>query len=224
MRADECRVWRERIGALVLGQLSRDERAATEAHVEGCPACRAEAEAVAPVAALLSRADPDRLGPSPAPPSHLGERIARRIAAERRAARRRRGRLALGFSGAAAAAAAIVVTAVILLHTPQSTPPQSVAFPALPKGVSIEATVEPRPWGSDVGVQVRGFRAGTLCRVWLRRADGTRVPAGSFRYLYAGESDEASLSSALSPGDARAIVLRAGSKTFVAPLAPKRHI
>src|SRR5919109_323609 len=68
MRAEECRIWRERIGALVLGQLSEDERAATEAHLEGCPACRAEADALAPVAALLSRADPDRLAPAPAPP------------------------------------------------------------------------------------------------------------------------------------------------------------
>ena len=44
------------------------------------------------------------------------------------------------------------------------------------------------------------------------------VPAGSFRYVYAGESDEASLSSAVTPDDATAIGLRAGSATFMAPL------
>jgi hypothetical protein len=65
---------------------------------------------------------------------------------------------------------------------------------------------------------VRGFRPGTLCTVWLKRADGTKVAAGSFRYVYAGESDEASLSAAISPDDATAIGLRAGSVTFVAPL------
>jgi len=32
---------------LVLGQLDPDERAATEAHLDGCPDCRAEAEALA---------------------------------------------------------------------------------------------------------------------------------------------------------------------------------
>lgn len=218
MRAEECRIWRERIGALVLGQLSPAEHAATEAHLDGCPACRAEAEALAPVAALLSRADPDRLGPSPTPPPGLGQRIARRIAAERRAARRRRVRLTVGLSGAAAAAVAVALIAVTVVHSPQSAPPQRVAFPALPKGVSVEASLEQRPWGSDVSVQVRGFRPGTLCRVWLRRADGTRVPAGSFRYLYPDDSDEAALSSALSPDDATAIGLRAGSRTFVAPL------
>ena len=37
MRTDDCRSWRERIGALVLGQLDRDERSATEAHLEDAP-------------------------------------------------------------------------------------------------------------------------------------------------------------------------------------------
>jgi hypothetical protein len=215
MRAEDCRQWRERIGALVLGQLSEDERFATEAHLEGCPVCRAEAEALAPLASLLSRADPDRLTPAPAPPPRLGERIARRIAAERRSDTRRRTRFRLGLGAAAAAAAA---AAVILLGSSPSTPSQAVAFQSLPRGVSVGATLSPRPWGSDVSLQVHGFRAGTLCRVWLRRSDGKRVPAGSFRYVYDGESDEASLSSAVSPDEATAIGLRAGSKTFVAPL------
>ena len=61
MTTDECRVWRERLGALVLGQLGPQERAATEAHLEGCPDCRAEADALAPIAAVLQRADPERL-------------------------------------------------------------------------------------------------------------------------------------------------------------------
>lgn len=224
MTAEGCRLWRERIGALVLDQLSDDDRVATEAHLDGCPACRAEAEALAPVAAMLARADPDRLAPAPAPPPGLGERIAQRIAAERRSRRRARVRLGLALGAATAAAAAATVIAVTLVRSPESPPPsQTVAFPALPRGVSIQANLQPRPWGSDVSVEVHGFRPGTLCRVWLRRSDGTRVPAGSFRYVYAGESDEAALSSALAPDDATAIGLRAGSKTFVAPLpSPSR--
>jgi Putative zinc-finger len=215
MRADECRVWRERIGALVLAQLSEDERAATEAHLEGCPACRAEAEALAPVAALLSRADPDRLAPVPAPPRQLGERIVRRIWAERRARRRRRFGIGVGLAGATAAAAAL---AIALLSSSGSSTAQQVAFRALPRGASAEATISQRPWGSDVSVRVEGFRPGTICSVWLRRPDGTRIAAGSFRYLYAGESEEAALSSAVSADEATAIGLRAGSETYVAPL------
>ncbi len=218
MKADDCRVWRERIGALVLGQLDDDQRASTEAHLDGCPDCRAEAEALAPVAALLSRADPERLTPAPAPPPYLGDRIARRIAAERRDKRRRRVRLGLGLGGACAAAAAAALVAVVISGSPSAAPSETVAFRALPGDASARATLEPRPWGSTVNVRVRGFRPGTLCEVWLRRRDGTLVAAGSFRYVYDGESDEAELSSALTPADATAIGLRAGPKTFVAPL------
>jgi hypothetical protein len=219
MRAEECRIWRERIGALVLGQLSDDERAATEAHLEGCPACRAEAEALAPVAALLSRADPDRLAPVPAPPRQLGERIVRRISAERRARRRRRFGIGIGLAGATAAAATLAIS---LIGSSESTTARQVAFRSLPRGASAEATIAPRPWGSDVSIRVEGFRPGTICRVWLRRSDGTRIAAGSFRYLYAGESEEAGLSSAVAVDEATAVGLRAGSETYVAPLAKHR--
>jgi Anti-sigma-K factor rskA/Putative zinc-finger len=223
MKAEGCREWRERIGALVLGQLPERERFATEAHLDGCAACRAEAEALAPVASLLERADPDRLGPAPAPPPRLGERIARRITAERRAERRQRIRLRLGLAAAAtAAAAAVVVVVVTMVGSDQTTPSETVAFRSLPRGAYARATLETRPWGSEISVHVYGFRPGTLCQVWLRRADGKRVPAGSFRYVYDGESDHAGLSSALAPDDATAIGLRAGSKTFVAPLPPAR--
>ena len=190
MKAEGCREWRERIGALVLGQLSEDERFATEAHLDGCPACRAEAEALAPMASLLGRVDPERLAPSPAPPPRLGERIVRRIAAERRAERRRRTRLRLGLAAAAAAACGGDRCVVVgMVGSDQSTPSQTVAFRSLPRDAFAEATLAPRPWGSEVNVKVYGFRTGTLCQVWLRRSDGERVPAGSFRYVYEGEGD-----------------------------------
>ena len=218
MTPDDHRVWRERLGALALGQLGPEERAAIEAHLEGCAECRAEAEALAPMAAVLRRADPERLYPAPAPPPYLGDRIARRIAAERSASRRRRARIGLGL-GAAAAATAAVILAIVLTGSSNERPAgQTVAFHGLPKGVSVDASLEPRPWGSDISVSVRGVRPGTLCTVWLRREDGARVPAGSFRYVYAGESAEPQLSSGLDPPEVTAIGLEAGSRTFVAPV------
>ncbi len=221
MKAEGCREWRERIGALVLGQLSEDERFATEAHLDGCPACRAEVEALAPVASLLERVDPERLAPSPAPPPGLREQILRRIAAERRTERRRRTRLRLGLAAAAAAVVAAAVLVVVGMGgSDRGSPSQTVAFRSLPRDTFAEATVAPRPWGSDVSIKVYGFRPGTLCQVWLRRSDGTRVPAGSFRYVYEGEGEH--LSSALALDDATAIGLRVGSRTYVAPLPPTR--
>jgi Putative zinc-finger/Anti-sigma-K factor rskA len=220
MKPEQCRQWRERIGALVLGQLTEDERFAVEAHLEGCPACRAEAEALAPVVPMLRRADPARLEPAPEPPAELGERIARRIAAERRSERRRRRRARFGLAtaGAAAAAAVAALLIVILGGSSPSSRSETVAFRSLPQGAWAKASLAPHPWGSEISVQVGGFHRGTMCQVWLRRKDGKRVSAGSFRYVYQGGSEHAGLSSAVTLDRATAIGLRVGSRTFVAPL------
>lgn len=218
MTAEGCREWRERLGAYVLEQLTEDESAATAAHIEGCAACRAEAESLAPIAELLPKADPARLGAAPAPPTELADRIAARIAREGGLMQRRRRRLAIGFSGAvAAAAAAAVLLVVVLSPSGSGSAVQTVSFKSMPRGVAIEATLEPRPFGTEIRMNVRGIRSGTLCRVFLRRADGTKLPAGSFRYRYAG-SEQAVLTSALDLSTARAVGVRAGGRTFVAPL------
>jgi anti-sigma factor RsiW len=222
MKADTCRGWRENLGALLLDQLDDDERAATEAHLAGCATCRAELDLLAPVARALPLADPEQLGPAPAPPRSLAKRVARGIAAEKRARRVRRFRL--GGVAVAAAAAAAVAAVVLLGGGATSAPqpgvqPQRVAFASTPRGVEIGATLSPRPWGSEISLQVRGITPGTRCHVWLRGADGKRVDAGSFRYRYEGGSDAAALSSSLRPARARSIAVRAGSRTFVAPVA-----
>lgn len=220
MRPDDCRRWRENLGALVLDQLDDSERAATEAHLEGCRECRAELELLAPLAEALPLADPARLDAPPAPPRSLPYRIAGRIAAERLA--RRRKRLRVGGGIAAAAACAGVLAALLLAGggspTAPASPARQVAFNAVPEGVQLGATLDPRPWGSEISLRVRGITPGTRCEVWLRRADGAKVPAGSFRYRYEGGSDGAALSSSLRPADARAIGIRAGGRTFVAPI------
>jgi len=219
MTAEGCREWRERLGAYVLGHLTEDERAATSAHIEGCAACRAEAESLAPLAELLPIADPARLTTAPAPSAGLADRIAARIARERRVKRRRRRRrLAIGLSGATAAAATATVLLAIVLSSPGTgASAQRVSFGSLPDGVAIGATLQPRPFGTEIRMNVHGIRSGTLCRVFLRRTDGTRMPAGSFRYRYAG-TEQAVLTSALDLSAARAVGVRAGNRTFVAPL------
>lgn len=219
MTTDECRMWRERIGALVLGQLDPEERAVTEAHLDGCPDCRAEADALMPMATVLLRADPERLEHVPTPPPELMNRITRRIAAERGRARRRRVRFGLGLAAGAAAATATVLLALSLIGSSGTTQPvQTVAFRHLPKNVSVRASLAPRPSGSDVRIWVDGFRPGTLCTVWLRSRDGTKVPAGSFRYVWGEDAEVTELSSGLDPPHVTAVELRAGSRTFVAPV------
>jgi anti-sigma factor RsiW len=214
MTAEKCRQWREQIGALVLGQLSEDEDAAMRAHLDGCPECRAEAAALAPLGELLALADPTRLDEQPAPPRDLGRRVARRIESERRERRRRRLRIALPVSAAAAAATAAVI-AVIVVGGGGGPAPVEVAFRSLPTGVEAGASLRSEPSGSRIQVQVHGVPEGTLCRVWVRRVDGKQVPAGSFRYREQAAGEQAVLNSAVSPSRATAVGLEIGRRTFV---------
>lgn len=219
MKTESCREWRESLGAYALGHLSTDERAGIEAHLEGCPECRAEVESLQGVVTLLPHADPERFGPAPQPPQDLGERIFATLDGERREKRRHQRRLRFGFAfgGAAAALAVAILALVVLTGGSQGEPQQHVRFTDVPAGVEIGAMLEPHAYGTEIHMYVSGVRSGTLCRVFLRAADGTRYPAGSFRYRW-GDDSNAILSSALDLSRAAAIGVHAGSKTFIAPV------
>jgi hypothetical protein len=223
MRTEGCRQWRESLGAYTLGQLDADERAGVEAHLESCPACRAEAENLAPLSRLLSLADPRHLERTPAPPTELADRVAATVAAEQQArVRRGRRRAALSLAGAVAAAAAVAVAVVLLPGGGSDTPStdetgQQVRFRSLPPGAAIRAELEPARAGTVIRVGVEGLRPGTLCRVFLRRDDGRKVPAGSFRYS-SEPGDDAVLTSGLELSSASALVLVAGRWTYTARL------
>lgn len=220
MKAEGCRDWRQLLGASALGDLADGERAGLEAHLEGCAACRAEAEALEAVAQLLPLADPDRFAnPAPRPPPELAERIAATIGGERRVTvRRRRRRFGLALGGVAAAAA-LALGIFVLPGGSGGGPEQHVAFASLPAGVHIDATLEPHAYGTEIRMYVKGVRSGTLCRVSLRGPRGVVVPAGTFRYRW-GEDSTAVLSSALDISRTRAIVVHAGNRTFTAPVDP----
>ncbi|HXS34560.1 MAG TPA: anti-sigma factor [Solirubrobacterales bacterium] len=218
MKTERCREWREALGAYALGHLTDEERVSLEGHLEGCPACRAEAAALGSVASLLPHADPERFGPAPMPPPELGKRIAATIDAERRSKRRqRRLRLGFGLSGAAAAAAAAVLAIFILSSGDGSSPEQHVSFRSLPSGVKIAAALEPQAYGTEIHMYVKGIRSGTLCRVYMRGPGGRDVSAGTFRYRWGGDAS-AVLSAALDLSRAKALVVHAGDRTFVAPI------
>ncbi len=218
MKTDNCREWRESLGAYALGHLPDNERTSLEAHLEGCPACRTEAAALGSVAKLLPHADPERFGPAPLPPPELGKRIAATIDAERRSQRRqRRLRLGFGLGGAAAAAAAAVLAIFVLSGGDGSGPEQHVSFRSLPSGVKIAAALEPQAYGTEIHMYVKGIRSGTLCQVYMRGPGGRDVSAGTFRYRWGGDAS-AVLSAALDLSRAKALVVHAGDRTFVAPI------
>jgi hypothetical protein len=223
MRTEDHRDWKLSLGAYALGDLPGDERAAVAAHLEGCEECRAELRELEGVAALLPLADPARIeGPTARPPADLGARIEAQIAAEsaREGRARRRRRFRLGFGGALAAAAVAAVLAMVFVtggSSGESSPAQEVKFASLPKGVSIDATLEPHAFGTEIEMYVSGVRSGTLCRVFLRDAQGRTYSAGSFRYRW-GEDSQARLSSALDLSQAKVIGIHAGNRTFTAPV------
>jgi hypothetical protein len=223
MRTDDHRDRRLSLGAYALGDLPADERAALAAHLEGCAECRAELRSLEGVAALLPLADPARIEePAVRPPADLGARIEAQIAAESsregREKRRRRFRFGLGGALATAVVAALVVLVMLPIGGGESSPAQEVRFASVPNGVSINATLEPHAFGTEIQMYVKGIRSGTLCRVFLRDEDGRTFPAGSFRYRW-GDDSEAELSSALDLSRAAAIGVHAGGRTYVAPVS-----
>ena len=97
-----CHPYREQIGAFLLGKLDGGELEAMQAHLDGCPVCRAEVRELEPVVAALADADPDRIAGDPRPPGDLEESPSAPILGEiHRAQSRRRG---YGWSAVAAAA------------------------------------------------------------------------------------------------------------------------
>lgn len=222
MKAEHCREWREELGAYVLGHLPADESAALEAHLEGCAACRAEADSLAQVTSLLPHADPERFGPAPSLPPELAGRVVAAIGAERRVERRRRV-LRIGLPITATVAAAAAVLAIFVLPGESPSPQQYVSFRDVPSGVKIGATLEPQAFGTEIRMYVKGVRSGTLCQVFLRGPDGKDVSAGTFRYRWGGD-ENAVLSSALDLSRAEEIVVHAGRRIFVAPIDGKAAV
>jgi hypothetical protein len=222
MTTDDHRDWKVSLGAYALGDLPPEERAAVSAHLEGCAECRAELRSLEGVAALLPLADAARIEHPPArPPADLGARIEAEIAAESaregRAKRRRRFRFGVGGAIAAATVAAVLAIAILPFGGGGNSPVQEVNFASLPKGMSIEANLEPHSFGTEIEMYVSGVRSGTLCRVFLRDAKGRTYSAGSFRYRW-GDDSSAVLSSALDLSQAAEIGVHAGGRTFVAPV------
>src|SRR5262245_56803862 len=188
MKTDGCREWRESLGAHALGQLPDEERVGLEAHLEGCPDCRAELEQLAALAGPLSLADPARFETTPVPPPLLAAKVAAAIGRERISERRRRTRVGLAFAGAAAAALVAVALLVLPGGGESTSPEQHVTFASLPKGMKISAKLIPHSYGTEIHMYVKGVSSGTLCRVYLLKGDGTRLPAGSYRYRWGDDT------------------------------------
>lgn len=130
MNQPTCEEVRISLGVYVLGALDEAERAAVEAHLDGCPECAAELAELSGLPAMLSRVDPGDIALAATPPRAVLDRL---LAAS--AKRHRRSRVLFSL------AASIVVVAVggaVLTATLRPTPESTVAGAAAPAMSSAE--------------------------------------------------------------------------------------
>jgi hypothetical protein len=209
VRADGCSRWRGDLAARALGRSDETPGVALDAHLDGCPACRAELAELQAVVAALELADPERLGVAPGAP-RLADRIVARMTDEAAAAaaqHRRRRRRSLLLAGAAAAVVLAVLAVVAVVHpwpSDADAPAHAITMVGV-EGVRGTAELTAEPWGTAITLDVAGLTDGEAYWLWLTGDDGRRVVAGSLRGT--GGEARAEFASALPADDARRIWL-----------------
>ena len=218
MKTEDCREWRESLGAYALGHLAGDERAGLEAHLEGCAECRAEAASLARRRRAAAARRPGALRAG-APARRRARPTGSRPRSPPSAApRRRRRRLRLGFGARRRGRRGGGDRRLFVLPGGGSGARRSTSsFASLPEGMKIDATLEPHSFGTEIHMYVQGVRSGTLCRVFLRGADGGR--SGRHLPLPLGRRLRRRAQLGARPLPRRAIGVHAGGRTFVAPVA-----
>ena len=110
---------RDRLGSYTLGHLGEADEAMVGAHLDGCAACRADLEEIAPLGAMLDLVDARHFDLPALPPGDLGAAIREQVAGEREqqesddlALARVRARRRTAWRAGLGAAAAIVVAAI----------------------------------------------------------------------------------------------------------------
>ena len=182
MTEDAHRVLRESLGAFVLGHLDQTETARVRAHLDGCAECRAEYEALAPLAEALRNVDPDSFEESLEPGALLGARIEADINTERT---HRRRRTAIQRALVGTAASLILVATFLACSTiagddaPSPVPLEAIAVTSQIDGVAADADLVDHTWGLEIKLNVTGLKDGESYTTTVRAA-GREYPAGEF--------------------------------------------
>jgi anti-sigma factor RsiW len=170
------------LGAYVLGSLDHHERAEVQAHLAGCPACRDELAALAPLPGLLSRLSLEEAvaGPAPVDDAML-ERLLTTVDRDRKVARQRR--------WLAAAAAAVVLAGgttagVSAWHAAHVTHWQRIHATA--GAVHMSVDLEPASTGTTLQLWLHGVQREQRCRLIAISDSGARDVAGSWEAAYDG--------------------------------------
>ena len=211
---DNCKPWQALIAEHALAP-DQPIDAALDAHLSTCTACASTlAEFRATVAALAHTTEAMSAQVSTASvPAGLEHRIMTRLHDALREQRTRRTRRTVfAVVGTAAAAIALIVTLASVRDPAAPARGDRVALVAI--DVRGDATLEPRPWGTQIHLTASGFTAGQQYNLWLERADGSHVPAGTFTGVTATKIT-VTLASALPAADAIAIGISRPDGTLI---------
>ena len=215
-----CEHLRPAIGAYVLGGLDPDEAAAVRRHLETCPECAAEHDALAPMPDLLSLAGgAEKAVAEPLSPA-FEERLLDAYARDKATPPRRRLRwrmprprwLAVGAVGAAAAAAAIAVAVIGEEQEPTRSYQVSFQNVSGPQTARAAANLESDDEGTEIHLWVRGLPAQEAVYEVLCDAEEWTATAGTFRTDARGRGYVV-LTTALRQGEYNAIrIVRRGHR------------
>jgi anti-sigma factor RsiW len=185
-----CEHLRPSLGAYVLGALDPDEAASVRRHLETCPECAAELDALAPMPGLLQLAGgAEQAVESPLSPA-FEERLLDAYARDHAASPRRRLRwrrprprwIAAGATAVAVAAAALA--AVVFVGDDEPARSYDVSFRTVdaPQGAGARANIESGDEGTTVHLWVRGLpRDESAVYEVLCDAEEWTATAGTFR-------------------------------------------
>ncbi len=184
-RCDEIRT---ELGGYALGALEPEEARRVAAHLEVCKRCRSELEQLSLASDLLRTPEARALAAEAETHPPSAEQALAGVAAARSAELRRSRRLRAGALGTGAGFLTAVAIAVALGTRPTDSFAPTGAATALRAAPGVAATasvrLSPRPWGTQVDLRAERMPRlpqGSYYEVWLVRADGTRVAAGTFR-------------------------------------------
>jgi hypothetical protein len=167
------------LGVYALGAADVEERERVEAHLPGCPACRAELARLRPLPGLLARIPDDMLAGGRLPGA-VGPAV--RV---RRPPVRRRWR-----AGAAVCAAAAMGVAGGWWLAPSGggQPPVTLVLSAANPATHVSATaaLTATSWGTSIELRLRGLPLNVECHLIVRSSTGAVEVAGIWDAWQAG--------------------------------------
>jgi anti-sigma-K factor RskA len=164
--------------AYTLGALDADDRRAFETHMATCSLCATELAALAPLPALIAKADPDDVERLPVPAQAAA--IAATARQEMRAIQRRARWWQAVAAGVAAASIAVIATLVVDGNDGADRPATQTATVISSTAATTDVSVSPRGWGTEITLDITGLPSRDGYQLWTIDATGTWVNAATW--------------------------------------------